>query len=95
MPTQEDCYKDTFGNLWLPIIKDDGGMTLIQLGDAKGYRATHFHPIAKFDPKVPTFGEWLSNNMHWPSFEILSYEDRGLIMESKHAEYQSKFGGSK
>jgi len=53
--------------------------------------ATHFHPIAKFVPQVPTFGEWLKRLMsNLPMSEVAAE-----WITEKHAEYQQKYGEKK
>ena len=50
---------------------------------------THFHPIAKFVPAVPTFGEWLCA---LPDYYTSHFESKVKWMNERLAEYQSKWG---
>jgi len=54
--------------------------------------ATHFHPIAKFAPEVPTFGEWLCA---LPDYYTSHSEAKVKWMNERLAEYSAKFGGAK
>jgi hypothetical protein len=47
--------------------------------------ATHFHPIAKFAPKVPSFGEWIRQQ-----YGASEQFNIGEIVELQ-AKYQQKY----
>jgi hypothetical protein len=57
--------------------------------------ATHFQPIAKFAPKVPSFGEWLMQQQDHREYTNGNKGFRIEWLTKKHAEYQQKYGEKK
>jgi hypothetical protein len=87
-PTVEDA--DENGNV-LSIDRSDNRKLSYWVDVAQLRHFTHFLPIPKFVPSVPTFGEWYIKQTG-PGFGGATTAERVAWMDKMLAEYQSKWG---